>query len=53
MLKKRFIALVTGVALIVAVAGASANVANSLATWTTPAGQAIACNANGASGGGC
>ncbi len=53
MLKKRFIALVTGIALLVAVAGPSAHVANSLATWATPAGQAIACNDNGISGGGC
>lgn len=53
MLKKRLVALVAGVALVVAVAGASAGVANSLAAWTAPTGQAIACNHSGSSGGGC
>ncbi len=51
MLKKRIVALVTGITLIVAVAAASANVANSLTT--TPAGQAIACLPPSGSGGGC
>ncbi len=51
MLKKRIVALITGITLIVAVAAASADVANSLAT--TPAGQAVACVPTGGSGGGC
>ena len=53
MLKKRIVAVLAGIALVIAVAGASAGVATSLTAWTAPAGQAIACNANGSSGGGC
>ncbi len=51
MLKKRIIALVTGIALMIAVAGASVAMADTLSTWITPDGQAIA-NTCG-SGGGC
>jgi hypothetical protein len=51
MLKKRIIALITGIALMVAVAGASVVVANTLVTSATPDGQTIA-NTCG-SGGGC
>jgi hypothetical protein len=46
------VALVAGLALIVAVAGASASVANHLAA-AGGAVQAIACNTSGGSGGGC
>ncbi len=53
MLKKRIVALVTGIALLIAVAGSSATVANSLVAMDTTAGQAIACHASGSSGGGC
>jgi hypothetical protein len=53
MLKKRIIALVTGFALIAAVATASAGVANSLVSSTTPNAQAVACNNSGSAGGGC
>ncbi len=53
MLRKRITALIAGVALLIAVAGASANVANSLVNVDAPAGQAIACNSQGTSGGGC
>ena len=51
MLKTRIIALLTGIALMVAVAVASVAMADTLATWVTPDGQAIA-NTCG-SGGGC
>lgn len=52
MLKQRLFALLTGLALIVAVAGATAGVANHLAA-AGGAVQAIACNTTGGSGGGC
>lgn len=50
--KKRVVALVAGLALIVAVAGASAGVANHLVA-ADGAVQAIACNSGSSSGGGC
>lgn len=51
MLKKRIIALVTGLALLLAVAGASGVVADSLGFALTA--PAHACNTSGSSGGGC
>jgi hypothetical protein len=51
MLKKRIVALVTGLALLLAVAGASGVVADSLGFATTS--PAHACPASGGSGGGC
>jgi hypothetical protein len=53
MFKKRIVALVTGIALMIAVAGASTAVANSLENLFMPEGQAIACHDSGSSGGGC
>ena len=52
MLKKRIVSVLAGLALIAAVVGASANVANSLVS-DGAAGQAIACETTGGSGGGC
>lgn len=52
LLKKRLVALVAGLALIVAVAGASVGVANNLVA-ADGAVQAIACNSGSGSGGGC
>jgi len=49
MLKKRIVAVVIGIALIIAVVGASANAAEWLSESSTSGGQAIAAN----SGGGC
>ena len=51
MLKKRIAALIAGIALIVAVAGGSASVANGLVASDAPV--AIACHTSGSSGGGC
>jgi len=51
MLKKRIIAVLTGLALLSAVAGSSGVVADSLGLAVTS--QAHACNVGGASGGGC
>ena len=51
MLKKRIVAFIAGIALIVAVVGGSASVANGLVTSDAPV--AIACNVSGGSGGGC
>ena len=52
LLKKRFISLAVGLALLAAVVGASANVANTFVS-DAPVGQAIACNTTSGSGGGC
>jgi hypothetical protein len=51
MLKKRIIAVVTALALFMAVAGVSGVVADSLGFSVTP--SADACNASSGSGGGC
>jgi hypothetical protein len=53
MLKKRIIALVTGIALMIAVVSTAANVADSITASVAPAGQAIACSPTSGSGGGC
>ncbi len=52
MFKKRFISFIVGIALLIAVTGASGIVADSLGLSVTP--QAFACNgASGGSGGDC
>lgn len=51
MLKKRIVALVTGLVLLLAVAGVSGVVADSLGFAVTS--PAYACPASGGSGGGC
>lgn len=51
MLKKRLIAVITGIALLLAVAGVSGVVADSLGFSVTPA--IYACPTGGSSGGGC
>jgi len=51
MLRNRMIALIAGLALVVAVAAGSAGIATGLVTADAP--QAIACNSSGTSGGGC
>jgi hypothetical protein len=51
MLKKRIIAVITGLALLAAITGSSGVVVDSLGLSMTS--QVHACNASGASGGGC
>lgn len=51
MLKKRLIAVITGIALLLAVAGVSGVVADSLGLAVTT--TANACSTSGAGGGGC
>jgi hypothetical protein len=51
MLKRRLIAVVVGIALTMAVAGASTVVADALGLAVTP--QVQACNTGASSGGGC
>jgi hypothetical protein len=51
MFKKRIVAVVAGLALLLAVAGASGVVADSLGLPVTP--QAFACPSGSGSGGGC
>jgi hypothetical protein len=51
MFKKRIIALLTGLALTIAVVGASIQVAGSPAGGSAPEAQRIACNGSGSSGG--
>ncbi|MCB9100858.1 MAG: hypothetical protein H6632_15070 [Anaerolineales bacterium] len=53
MLKKHLVALVAGMALLVASIIASVGVADSQVAWNTSAGQAIACGSSGHAGGGC
>ena len=53
MLKKRLVALVASIALIVAIVIASVGVANGLVVWEAAAGQAVACSSSGHAGGGC
>lgn len=51
MLKQRLIAVITGIALLLAVAGVSGVVADSFGLAVTTA--AHACNTSGSNGGGC
>ncbi len=51
-LKKRLTTIIAGLALLVTVIGASANVVDSTSS-NAAAGQAIACYTTGSSGGGC
>jgi len=53
MLKKRLVALVASLALIVAIVIASIGVTNGLVAWESAAGQAVACSSSGHAGGGC
>lgn len=54
MFKKRLVALVVGLALIVTAARAAMPlVVKPLAASAAPAGQVVACHASGSSGGGC
>lgn len=50
-MKKRIIAIVAGVAMLLAVAGVSGVVADTLGYAVTPQGHA--CNSSGSAGGGC
>jgi hypothetical protein len=52
-MKKRIITLVVGLAMLAAVAGASADLVHSFATVFAPDAPAIACNNGSHSGGGC
>jgi len=51
MLKKRILSVITGLALLAAVAGSAGIVADSLGLAVTP--QVLACNSSGSAGGGC
>jgi hypothetical protein len=57
MLRKRITSWAVAIALIIAAIGASVDVVYSIASKTTPDGQAIACSgpgeSTGSSGGGC
>lgn len=52
-LRKRVVAFAAGVALIIAVAGASAGVTDTLTSLSASSAPAIACNGGASSGGGC
>lgn len=51
MLKKRILSVITGLALLAAVAGSTGIVADSLGLAVTP--HVSACNSSGSAGGGC
>lgn len=52
-LKQQLISLIMGMALVIAMVGATAGVNSTLAKLVAPEAPAIACHSTGQSGGGC